>query len=211
MVVYGLNSGGQPHSLEKRWQLLTSNVANNPPPQDICGPAIRRSTRTRPTSYTNTPSLARVLHIQPAEERKEEVMEPRSLEREGFTLIEAVITMAIIAISIAALLSVINISSKLQTETEKEIAAKNEARRLIEAMKGYTCEQIVTMYAPEQQVSVSSFRDGDEATGLITVDDTDPTLLDVAVRVRWKIGQVGGQKRFRTFEVKRRMSDQDNG
>jgi prepilin-type N-terminal cleavage/methylation domain-containing protein len=138
-------------------------------------------------------------------------MKGHLLGREGFSLIEAVITMAVVAIAIAALLSTINISTKMQIETEKEIAAKNEARRIVEAMKGYTCDQIVSMYSPEAAVSVSGFDQGDEASGTVTVDSTDPTLLEVAVRIRWKIGEVGGQKRFRTFEVRRRVSDQDNG
>ena len=129
----------------------------------------------------------------------------------GFSLIEVMIAMAIIATSIAALISVINSSTVLQINTEKEIAAKNQARAIIETLKGYTCDQIVTMYSPEAGIGLAGFQEGDDASGVIAVDDSDPTLLDVTVRIKWKTGEAAGQARYRTYEVRRRISDEDNG
>jgi len=141
---------------------------------------------------------------------RESCMKATQSDDRGFSLIEVVMTMAIIAIAIAALLAALNTATKLQIETEKEITAKNEARRLMEAMKGYTCDQIVEMYCPSATVGVGGFDEGDDASGMITVDNTDPTLLRLTIRVRWVIGTVGGEKRYRTFEVRRSLSNEDN-
>jgi prepilin-type N-terminal cleavage/methylation domain-containing protein len=141
---------------------------------------------------------------------EEKAMKTERAAPEGFTLVELMIAMAVIAIGITALLSVINVSTKMHLGSEQGITAKNAARALVETLKGYSCDQISLMYYPEANVSVSGFSSSDQATGTIAVDKTDPALLKVAVRVKWRIGVVNGQNKYCTYEVRRLFSNQDN-
>lgn len=133
--------------------------------------------------------------------------------RQGFSLVEVIAAMAIITISLIALLALINSTTKLQLKTEKQAAATNAARNLMEIMKCYSVADIFNNYNGYSETGIAGFCGSDEAETRIAVQvvETDQggaaKVVRATLTVRWKTGEREGQKVYDTMEMHQLMAD----
>ncbi len=130
----------------------------------------------------------------------------------GYTMVEVVFAMAIIAIAQSALVSTLTSTAKLQIRTDKHIAAKNTAQSVMETVKTYSCEEILSIYPLDTEIDMNCdvggrFDESDEAKTLVkfTTDPLDPSFVYASVRIRWKTGEHDGQDSYSTCEMRRQI------
>ncbi len=107
----------------------------------------------------------------------------------GFTLVELMIAVAILAIILLGLLAVFTSCFKLNETSRNLTVAINGAQKKIEEIRNSTFSSVYSIY------NGAAFEvdglDNSDSEGSIMVDNTNPALLEVTVTVCWR--QKGGR------------------
>lgn len=112
---------------------------------------------------------------------------PEGQPREqGFTLIELVVAMPVVLTGIVALVLVLSRVTTQQRQAEVYLNVLSAAQGVVEDIQATTPENIIPTFDGQAfQISGVSTLDGDPAVALVIIDDSNPTLYDVAVAVDW--------------------------
>ncbi len=106
--------------------------------------------------------------------------------QKGVTLLEVVIALAVIAISLLSIVSVITHTSNLKDSTRELTISKEAAQARFEEMRDADFATVAARYNGQVN-AVPGLANGSET---ITVDATNPDLLDVKIVIQWN--SVGG-------------------
>ncbi len=112
--------------------------------------------------------------------------------QKGVTLLEVVIALAVIAISLLSIVSVITHTSNLKDSTRELTISKEAAQARFEEMRDADFATVAATYNG-RVTAVPGLANGNET---ITVDATNPDLLDVKIEIQWD--SVGGTTTYTT-------------
>lgn len=113
---------------------------------------------------------------------------PALQRQRGFTLLEVMIAMVVIAIALFAAISMIfHTSTAKETMREQEIA-KEAASAKIEEIKAHAFDQIFSTYngASFTVTGLNAPSGAGKGLGSVAVDSTNPNLYEVTVTIRWR-------------------------
>ena len=106
--------------------------------------------------------------------------------KDGFTMIEFMITMAILAFVLTGLLQLFNYCIALSEIGGNMTVAMTEIQGKLEEIRNHGFNSIVTDYSstgtPGDVFSLSQL----SATGVIYIDNTNPELLEIEIVASWK-------------------------
>ena len=119
----------------------------------------------------------------------------RKARQGGFSLLEVVVALAVISIALLAMLTMMLNTSNLKEVGRQRSLAMQAAMAKLEELKAQDFDTIVPNYGPggaQNSFDVDGLRDGNnDAQGVITIDDTNPDLLDLTIIVTWE--GIGGK------------------
>ena len=112
--------------------------------------------------------------------------------QKGVTLLEVVMALAVIAISLLSVVSVIVHTTNLKDSTRDLTISKEAAQARFEEMRDADFATVAAAY-DGRVTAVPGLASGNET---ITVDATNPDLLDVRIDITWN--SVGGVTTYTT-------------
>lgn len=117
--------------------------------------------------------------------------------KQGFTLVELLVVVGILAVVILGLIETFLVGAVLTDLSNRKTVALGEAQDKMEEILDYDYDQIATDYAsggtPGNTFNLSQIT----GKGVITIDATDATLLkiDVVVSFQYRDGRIVGEDR----------------
>ena len=112
--------------------------------------------------------------------------------QKGVTLLEVIIALAVIAIALLSIVSVIVHTTNLKDSTRELTISKEAAQARFEEMRDADFSNLAAAYNGQVN-AVPGLANGSET---ITVDAANPDLLDVKIVIQWD--GVGGQTTYTT-------------
>lgn len=133
----------------------------------------------------------------------------RTKRTAGFSLVEMLGAVTILAVALLGVISTIVTVMSLNEDTRGRTLALTSAQRMMEQVQSNVHHEIPTLFAsPNDTFDVPGLtpQDGSSTVGSIAVDATDAGLYVVTITVAWK-GKTGN----RSFSLARRLVDERGG
>lgn len=104
----------------------------------------------------------------------------------GFTLIELMVAAFILVVGILSTLELFNYCSYLAEMSGNTNYAINQAQSKIDEMRAASFSTLTTSYASGGTPGNTFTMTNPTGTGVVTIDSTNPDLLQVTIDVTWK-------------------------
>lgn len=106
--------------------------------------------------------------------------------KKGFTLVEILVSTAIMAFTITAVLQILNNLMRLNESNDNIVMAMNEVQGIMDRVRNSPFEDIVPVYNGQNFTIDALTNRGVEHMGTISITVLDPDLLRVKIAVSWR-------------------------